>query len=87
MPFNIGPGELVVFILLAVPLAVPLVVIYLAVHWARTREQASPADPRAVLATRLAKGEITPQEFDTAMRALGFVAPPTEPPPPGPGPG
>jgi hypothetical protein len=39
-------------------------------------------DPRAVLATRLTQGEISREEFDTAMRALGFGAPPPEPPPP-----
>ena len=31
-----------------------------------------PPDPRAILAERLARGEITPGEFDTAMRALGY---------------
>ncbi len=30
-------------------------------------------DPRVTLADRLAKGEITREDFDTAMRALGFT--------------
>lgn len=32
-------------------------------------------DPRAVLAERLALGQITHEEFETAMRALGYTTP------------
>jgi uncharacterized membrane protein len=79
MPFvsGIGPGELII---LFVPFVV-LVVLVVALRAARGRDLPSMPDPRVVLAGRLARGEITRDEFDTAMRALGF--PVTPPPPPG----
>jgi hypothetical protein len=50
-----------------VPIAV---VVYVVQHVRRAGQQ----DPRATLAERLHRGEITREEFDVAMRAMG--APP-----------
>jgi uncharacterized membrane protein len=77
MPFNIGPGEIIiVLILVGFWIGLPLLAIYLLRQHLRAREAGRQPDPRAVLAQRLALGQITPAEFETAMRALGFVAPP-----------
>ena len=74
MPFNIGPIELAVMLVLS---GAP------SSRWSRGSSGSSPvrdvappgpppADLRAVLAERLARGKITPDEFDTAMQALGY---------------
>ena len=69
MPFNVGPAELLMMLVVAfMTLALPIAVIVLLVGAGR---RAAP-DPRAILADRLAKGEITREEFDVAMRALGL---------------
>lgn len=49
----------------------------LALSWGLVRflTRKSAEDPRAVLAERLALGEITRAEFDTAMHALGYGDP------------
>ena len=68
MPFSMGLGEqLVVLVVGVMTLALPIAIVVLLVRVARR-----PApDPRALLAERLARGEITRDEFDAAMRALG----------------
>ncbi len=72
MPFDIAPAELlVVMITAAMLIAVPVLVILAAKAILRPSQPTTP-DPRAVLADRLARGEISRDEFDTAMRALGF---------------
>jgi uncharacterized membrane protein len=83
---GIGPVELIIVALSGLfTLAIPVAIVVLLVVLVRRANQAPrpPAgwgpDPRAVLADRLARGEITRDEFDTAMRALGI--------PTGPGPG
>jgi uncharacterized membrane protein len=72
--FNIGPTEL------GIVLVIALIVIGLAFAGLKllagpSRPVTPSADARAVLADRLARGEITRDEFDTAMRALGYPAP------------
>ena len=69
MPLDIGVGELLMVAVVGVmTVALPIAVIVLLVQAGRR-----PAtDPRATLADRLAKGEISREEFDTAMRALGL---------------
>ena len=68
MPFSVGLGEqLMVLVVAVMTLALPIAIVVLLVRVARR-----PApDPRAGLAERLTRGEITREEFDTAMRALG----------------
>jgi uncharacterized membrane protein len=82
MPFinGIGPGEIIILFIIAAMIGVPILVLVLVVRGSRpVSPQAGPswgtADPRAVLAERLARGEITREEFDTAMRALGYLPP------------
>ncbi len=66
--FSIGMGEqLMVLVVAVMTIALPVVVIALLV---RARRRPAP-DPRATLADRLAKGEITREEFETGMRTLG----------------
>ncbi len=68
MPFDVGVGEQIMVLVVAImTVALPVAIILLVVQAARR----PPADPRAVLADRLARGEITRDEFDTATRALG----------------
>ncbi len=77
MPFNVGPAELVIVVLIAAMIALPIVIIVLLARGAfRTPAGPMAPDPRVVLAERLARREITQDEFDTAMRALGFATPP-----------
>jgi uncharacterized membrane protein len=69
MPFNAGPAELIMILVVAfMTLALPVAVVLLLI---RAGKRSDP-DPRVTLADRLAKGEITREEFDTAMRALGY---------------
>jgi uncharacterized membrane protein len=69
MPFNTGPLELLV----PVAFIAGLVTLVIAVIFREPDPAPSPPpDPRAVLAERLARGEISREEFDTAMRALGY---------------
>jgi uncharacterized membrane protein len=72
--FNVGPTEL------GIVLVIALIVIGLAFAGLKllsgpSRPVTPSPDPRALLADRLARGEITRDEFDTAMRALGYPAP------------
>jgi uncharacterized membrane protein len=74
MPFNIGPGEIMILMATAAMVAVPILLVVLLVRALAGRGRAEPgADPRIVLADRLARGQITQAEFDTAMHALGLV--------------
>ena len=79
MPFNIGPGELLVVLIIALVFVLPVFLLFRAGQLsagtaaAPTTWGAPAEDPRATLADRLAKGEITREEFDTAMRALGYA--------------
>ena len=74
MPFNVGPAELVIVLIIAAIIAIPVLLVIWLAGAARSRaDQPSSPDPRAVLADRLARGDITRAEFDTAMRALGFT--------------
>jgi hypothetical protein len=72
MPLGLSPLHLLVILAIY---ALPVAFVVLLVMAVRRR----PPDPRAVLAARLARGEITREQFDTAMVALGFAP---EPPPP-----
>jgi uncharacterized membrane protein len=76
MPFfnGIGPAELVIIGILGLPLVL-LAVVALAIMRRDRGAWVPPDDPRAVLAERLARNEITPEEFDVAMRALGYGDP------------
>jgi uncharacterized membrane protein len=77
MPFGVGGLEFVVLLLAVALFAVPIILALLLARAATGRSSAprSP-DPRAVLADRLARHEITQAEFDTAMRALGYGSSP-----------
>jgi uncharacterized membrane protein len=77
MPFGVGAAEFIVLLLAVVFFAVPIVLFLLIARAAGNRSAARRSqDPRAVLAERLARHEITQAEFETAMRALGYGAPP-----------
>ncbi len=71
--FNIGPTELLIVVVIAV-LVVGIAIAFLKVLAGQSRPATPAPDPRSVLADRLARGEITREEFDTAMRALGYPA-------------
>jgi uncharacterized membrane protein len=86
MPFNVGPGELIIMLIITAIVFVPIVALLLvlradrstpveSVALAQDASRAASPDPRAVLADRLARGEISRDDFDTAMRALGYVGP------------
>jgi uncharacterized membrane protein len=62
-------------VILAVLVAVPVLAVVLLVRWAAARGRSSVPDPRAVLAERFAQGEITEEQFRTAMEALGHPSP------------
>ena len=61
-----------------VPVLIPVLVmvgistIIIGVIFREDADKGPATDPRAILAQRLANGEITPDEFDVAMRALGY---------------
>ncbi len=79
MPFHVGPGEIIVVLLIAAMIAVPILLAVLLVRAVAGRGQVSQSpDPRTVLADRLARGQITQAEFETAMRALGLVDRPAD---------
>jgi uncharacterized membrane protein len=74
MPFNNGPGEIIIVLLIAAMVAVPILLVVLLFRAVAGRGQVAPSlGPRSVLADRLARGEITQEEFDTATHALGLV--------------
>ncbi len=69
MPFETGGAQLIALILIMAVYALP---IYAVLWIVRSLRAARRPDPAAILATRLSRGEITREEFDTAMRALGL---------------
>ena len=71
---GIGVGEVAVIGIGVVAVLVFGLGFILVVSWGVVRLFAgsSSPNPRAILADRLARGEITREEFDTAMRALGY---------------
>ena len=71
MPFDIGPSAISIVLV-----AFAIVWILFRLNAAQNKARRSPSDPRAVLDARLARGEITRDEYDTAMRALGLSGPP-----------
>ena len=72
--FNVEPTELAIVLVMAL-VVVGVAVAVLKLLAGPSRSATRPPDPRSVLADRLARGEITKDEFDTAMRALGYPAP------------
>jgi uncharacterized membrane protein len=68
MPFNVGPGELVIALVTALIVLVPVLLILVAVRFARTSPSGS---ARRILDERLAPGEITLEQHQTARRAIG----------------
>jgi uncharacterized membrane protein len=68
MPFGMGPSAVSVLLVI-----LAILWILFRVYTARNRQKRRPpSDPRAVLDARLARGEITRADYDTAMRALGM---------------
>lgn len=71
---GVGPIEMLLIVAMSV---VPFMVVLVAILWLvdrarRGRQSAPRPDPREILTERLALGQITPDEFETAMRALGY---------------
>ena len=71
MPFDIGPS------------AISIILVAFAIVWIAVPRQRRPEQVAADVATRapsstrrLARGEITRDEYDTAMRALGIAGSP-----------
>ena len=65
--FSVGPSELVV-VLLTMAIYVTLAVAILAVGLRFLRRR---RDPQQMLRARLARGEITPAEYEEAERIIG----------------
>jgi hypothetical protein len=59
--------HLLLIVVVAAEFALPVVVIVLVVRYVQGRNR---PDPRAILAERLARGEITVDEFHAAMSAI-----------------
>jgi uncharacterized membrane protein len=74
LPLGLSAAHLVLILVVVLITAIPVAVIVVLVRLAARRV---PPDPSAILARRLALGEITREDFDTAMRALGLAAPPS----------
>ncbi len=68
MPFSIGPGELILVLIIALIVLVPVFLIWAAVRFARTSQTGS---ARRILHECLARGEITLDEYQAARRAIG----------------
>ncbi len=68
MPFSIGPGELIIVLIIALIVLVPIFLILAAIRFARTSQSGS---ARRILDERLARGEITLDEYQAARRAMG----------------
>ena len=79
MTMNVGPLEFLAIAailgLLAIPVALVAALVVMVLR--RGQPTAPPPDPkddpRVVLAGRLARGEITPDDYESAMRALGYT--------------
>ncbi len=66
---GLSPIHLILILTVGALVLGPIVVLVLFLRAAQGHQR---PDPRAVLADRLARGVITPDEFATAMRALGL---------------
>jgi len=75
---GLSPVHLFLMLVVAAQVAIPILIVVLIVRYFVGRSR---PDPRAILADRLARGEITREQFDTAMQALGLGGPAN---PPGP---
>ncbi len=65
--FNVGPSELVVVLLIAaIYVALAVAIVAVGLRFLRRR-----GDPQQILRGRLARGEITPAEFEEAERIIG----------------
>ncbi len=67
MVAELSPLHLLLVLVIAALVLAPVVILGMLLVAVRRREQ---PDPRALLAERLARGEISREDFDTAMRAL-----------------
>ena len=66
---NVGVAELVaVLAVLAVTIAIPVTIIAIVIRFAPVGRE----DPRKVLGDRLHRGEITSDQYESALRALGL---------------
>ena len=70
--FGFQPVHLVFILVILAEFAIPILVIVLIVRYVMRRNR---PDPRVILAERLARGEISREQFDTAMQALGLGGP------------
>jgi uncharacterized membrane protein len=85
MSLNPGFGlveMLGLFLVVLVGFVLPIVLVVLMVRWWVNRDRSGTEDPGALLRDRLARGEITQEEFDAGLVALGYP-PRGEGPPPG----
>ena len=92
MLLGLTPVHLVFILAIAVvEFGIPILALVVIIRYVQGRNR---PDPASVLAQRLARGEITREQFDTAMQALGLAGPtnpsgpttwgpPTGGPPPG----
>lgn len=83
MSLNAGTGlvEIIgLFLVVLVGFVLPIVLVVLLVRWWVNRDRRGTEDPGALLRDRLARGEITQDEFDAGLVELGY--PPRDDGPP-----
>ena len=83
MSLNLGFGLVEIlglFLVVLVGFVLPIVLVALLFRWWANRGRRGTSDPGALLRDRLARGEITQEQFDAGMVALGY--PPREDGPP-----
>jgi uncharacterized membrane protein len=68
MPFGIGPAELFVTLVVALVVLAPIAVVFVVL---RRIADGRRADPLAILDERLARGEITRDEYLATREAIG----------------
>ena len=68
MPFGIGPGELVIVVVIALIIMAPILVV---VALLRRSGNGLGSDPLRLLDERLARGEISREEYLEVRRILG----------------
>jgi uncharacterized membrane protein len=69
----IGGLELVSLVVLVIAgFVVPIIIAVALVRWWINRDRTPTQDPGAILRDRLARGEITQDQFDAALVALGY---------------
>lgn len=77
MTVDTGPIELIAILAIVALIAIPVLLLLALLRY--LSRPAAP-DPAVILNGRLARGEITPDEFETAMTALGYrKIPPARP--------